>query len=56
VEKKALETIVAEIVAAVAEKTGLTEGEARALVGLTLKSNKTNLVNAIAPPTLDIGR
>lgn len=53
-DKKILAGIVDGIVAEVAEKQGLTEGEARAMVGITLKKNKDAIVAAIVSPNLTL--
>ena len=53
-DKKVLIALVEEIVAAVAAKHGLEEVEARTLVGIALKKNRTAFENSVALPTLTL--
>lgn len=49
-DKKALYKLADEIVTNVATKHGIEESEARALVGLLLKTNRDAIVSAVALP------
>lgn len=53
-DKKQLAAIVDAIVNEVASANGLEEGEARTLVGIALKKNKTAFVQAVVVPTLGL--
>jgi hypothetical protein len=45
-DKKVFVAIADEIIKAVAEKNGITEGEARSIVGMTLRVNAAAVVDA----------
>ncbi len=53
-DKKTLDLIVADIINTVATQNGLEEAEARTLVGIALKKNKTAFIAAVVVPTLGI--
>ena len=53
-DKKQLTAIVDEIIADVAKANGLEEAEARTLVGIALKKNRTAFVTAVVVPTLGL--
>lgn len=53
-DKKILTGIVESIVKGVIDRSGLTEGEARAMVGIALRKNTDAIVQAIAAPVLTL--
>jgi len=53
-DKKVLIALVEEIVTAVAAKHSLEDVEARAMVGIALKKNRTAFENAVVLPTLTL--
>lgn len=53
-DKKTLDAIVTDIINDIAKTNGLEEAEARTLVGIALKKNKTAFVAAVVVPTLGL--